>query len=289
MITRIKAMSVISKRKLFEVFISPGYYIAMALGLLLGFFLTVFFVDSIGSSGFRPDLNPVYAFISRLISGVFGPTFVEKLFAEGPFLFALFISFLPVLIYLATSSVFKFGFEKNVGAIELITYGPADGTSYFLASLIKDILLTGIYLILLFVFFVIAAIVNNLVLGFQFFFALFLIFFFSISVYAYGILSSVSTDNEASSLALFIAIFVLFGFIQVGSFALTEGYVRNLSSVLGLIAQWFSPLFFWQGGLDAVDSGKIFDFFFNLMYLVILSSVLLFISHFIIKAKGVRA
>ena len=104
----------------------------------------------------------------------------ELMFATnvmGPFLFTLYVAFLPVLLYLAISSVFRFGLEKKVGALELLAYGPADGTSYFLAALIKDILMTAIYLVLLYLFLLIAALLNNLILGPSFYYSLIVLFF----------------------------------------------------------------------------------------------------------------
>jgi hypothetical protein len=289
MMTRLNAIGVITKRKLFEVAISPGYYIALTLGLALGFVCVFFFADSVGSSGFRTDLNPIYDVASGSLSGIFGVTFVEKLFAEGPYMFALFIAFLPVLLYLAMSSAFTFSFEKNIGAIELIAYGPADGTSYFLASLVKDVVCTAAGIVVLSGFFALTAVLNNLVLGPMFFYSIVLLFFFAVGVFSYGILSSVITDNEASSTALFVVIFAFFSFVQIGSFALTSGYVRNLSSVFGAVIRWISPVFYWQAGLDAVDGGMPALYALDLLLLLLVSATVLVASHFILRLRGVRA
>jgi hypothetical protein len=289
MTARANAIGVIAKRKLFETVISPGYYITLSISLALGLLIVYFFADSVGSSGFNPGISPVYDLFSKGLAGLFGSTFVEKLFAEGPFFFALVIAFLPVLLYLSMSSAFKFGFEKNVGAIELIAYGPADGTAYFIASLVKDLVCIIVTLLVFLGFFAIAALIGNLVLGPMFFFTIVLCFFFAIAVFCYGILASVITDNEASSVALFLAIFVLFTFIQIGSFALVTGYVRNLSGTLSWILCWFSPVFYWHMALEAIDAGNFLFFFGNLGILICLSGVLIVASHFIFKARGVRA
>jgi hypothetical protein len=285
----VNAARVIAKRKLFEVAITPGYYIALSLSLSFGFLLVYFFTEAIGSSGFAPAASPVYDVVSKSLAGLFGETFVDKLFAEGPYFFALFVSFLPILIYLAMSSAFRFGFEKNVGAIELLAYGPADGTSYFLASIVKDLILTAVSLVVLLVFFGLSAVINNLVLGPLFFFSLIMIIFFALAVFSYCIFASVVTDSEASSVALLIAFFVLFTFVQIGSFALISGYVRNLSSILGWIVQWISPVFYWQMGLDAIDAGQGLFFAGNLLALTAVSCLLLLLSHFILKKRGIRA
>ena len=154
---RLRAALVIARRQAFETLLSPGLYVTLALGLLLGFFLVSGFAASIDSAGFNPTLNPVYDMLGRSLAGAFGSAFVEKLFAEGPFLFALLVSFFPVFLFLSISSVFRFGQEKNAGALELLAYGPADGTSYIVASFLKDIAFTAASLALIVAFLGMAA------------------------------------------------------------------------------------------------------------------------------------
>ncbi len=285
---RINATRAIAKRKIFETFISPGFYIALSIGLLLGYFLVNGFVGSIDSSGLNYGLNPVYELIARFLSGAFGETFVIKLFAEGPFLFALYISFIPFLFYLAISSVFKFGFEKKVGAIELITYGPADGTSYVLASFVKDVFFTLIYLVIVVIFFAVSAAVNNLILGPMFFYSLILIVFLAIALYAYGIIASVLTDNAASGIALFLGIVLFFIIVKMGSFAIVSSYVVNLSNVFAWIVKWFSPLFYWGLGLSGIDYGNVGLYILGMFLNLVLTVLLLFISHLVLRIRGVR-
>ncbi len=78
---RLHAASVIAKRRIFESCLSPGFYIAQAVGLLLSYFLISGFVGSIDSSGFNYMLHPLYELIGRSLAGAFGTTFMEKLFA----------------------------------------------------------------------------------------------------------------------------------------------------------------------------------------------------------------
>ena len=82
--------------------------------------------------------------------------------------------------------MFRFGLEKKVGALELIAYGPADGTSYFLASLAKDVLLTLLSLAVLLAFLLVAAALNNLILGPAFTVNLAMLFLLATAIYAYG-------------------------------------------------------------------------------------------------------
>ena len=286
---RAHATTVLARRRILETLISPGYYVAQTIGLVLAYFLVAGFVRSIDSSGFDYQLYPAYELIGRSMVGAFGATFVDKLFSEGPFLFTLYVAFLPVLLYLAVSSVFRFGLEKKVGALELLAYGPADGTSYFLSALVKDILATAIYLVVLLVFLLVAGVLNNLVLGPSFYYSLIILFFLAIAIYAYGIFASCLTDNSASAIAVFLGLILFFIIILMGSFTIVSGYVRNLASVFAWIVKWISPLFYWDFALGFVEVGNWGMFFLGIVLLLVLSAVVLFISHLTIKARGVRS
>lgn len=285
---RMHATSVLARRRVFETIISPGFYVAMAIGLMLAYLLVAGFVRAVDSSGLAFALNPVYDLIGRSLEGAFGRTLVEKLFAEGPFVFALYVGFLPMLLYLAVSSVFRFGLERKIGALELLAYGPADGTSGFLAAFIKDILLTVVYLVVLLVFFAITAALSNLLLGPTFFFTLVILLFFSVAVYAYGVFASTLTDNSASAVALFLGLMVFFLVVLMGTFTIVSGYVRNLSTVFAWIVRWISPLFYWNLAVQAVEIQGWLLYAAGLLVLLVLGAAVLAVSHFILKARGVR-
>ncbi len=213
---RLHAALVIARRQAFETLLSPGLYVTLALGLLLGFFLVNGFAASIDSAGFNPTINPLYDLLGRSLAGAFGAAFVGKLFAEGPFLFALVVAFLPVFLFLAISSVFRFGQEKSAGAVELLAYGPADGTSYIIASFLKDIAFTAGSLALIAAFLWVGAALGNLVLGPLFLASLPVLFALSLAVFAYGILCSVLSANASSALAAFLGILLVFLLVTGG-------------------------------------------------------------------------
>ena len=288
MIYRWHAMVTVGKRRVFETFISPALYVAITIGLVLGYFLVSGFVTAVDSSGLNYLLNPVYELIARSLSGIFGATYVIKLFAEGPFLFAFHIAFLPFLLYLAISSVYRFGFEKNVGALELLMYGPADGTSCFLAFMIRNMLFTLLYSATLLFFFWITALLSNMVLGPQFFYGFIMILFLALAVYGYGILTAVLSKNGSVGTALFAGIVVFLLLIQMGSYTTEGGYVRSLSTVLASIIKWVSPLYYWTQALSYIEYGNIGGFLLSILFLILLTAVLLLVSHFIIRSRGVR-
>jgi len=286
---RMNAAKVLSKQKIYETFISPGFYIAETIGLILAYFLVSGFMKSIDSAGFNYQLYPAYELIGRSLEGMFGTTFMEKLFAEGPFLFILYVSFLPIMFYLSISSVFRFGLELKVGAVELVVYGPADGTSYFMATVIKDILFTLIHILVLSLFLAIAGRVNNLVLGPSFFLSIILVYFLSVTLYSIGIFASTISENSASAIVIFLGINLFFILIFMGSFTIVSGYVQSLSSVISWVIKWFSPFFYWNLGLRAIETGSRGLFILSIVLSLVLSLFVLFFSHIILKHKGVRA
>ena len=288
MIQRLYATGVIAKRRILETVISPGFYVAQTIGLLLAYLLVAGFVRAIDSSGFNFALDPAYDLIGRSLTGVFGASFVTRLFAEGPFLFTLYVAFLPVLFYLAVSSVFRFGLEKKVGALELLTYGPADATAYFLAALIKDILMTTVSLAVLLAFLLIAGSLNNLLLGPSFYYSLVILFFLAAAMYGYGILAASLTDNSGSAIALFLGVTAVFVIVMIGSFAVISGYARNLSSVFAWAIQWISPLFYWNLALRSAEVGNWGMYAVGALLLLALAGVILVVSHLTMKLRGVR-
>lgn len=286
---RARAARIIAKRQVFEALISPGLYIALVVGLFLGYFLVSGFSRAVDSSGFNPQLRPLYDIIARALEGAFGKTFVDALFAEGPLPFAFAVSFLPAFLYIAVSSVFKFGLEKNAGAVELVAYGPADGTSYLIASYVKDLFLVLLAIVVILAFMVAAAAIYNYVAGPELFLTALVAFFLSLGLFAYGILASMLTMNASSSLALFVGIIAFFLVVLFGSFAIVGEYVRNLSTVVASAVQWISPFFYGNLSFKANAAGDSLGFFGGLALLVVLSGVILAASHFIIRARGVRA
>ena len=286
---RFRSIGVIAKRQAFDALISPGFYLTLVIGLLLQYALASGFARAVDSSGFNPPLWPLYDVLSRSLEGAFGKTFVEALFAEGPLPLAFAVSFAPVFLFIAVSSVFKFGLERSAGAIELIVYGPADGTSYFVASYVKDLFLAILAIIVLLAFTVLTAAIYNYVVGPQLIRAALVAFFLALALLAYGVLASMLTANAASSLALFLGIVAFFLAVLLGSFSIVSEYVRNLSSVLAWAFSWISPFFYGALSLRAATAGNGFGFAGGLALLALLAGALLLASHFIMRVRGVRA
>lgn len=285
---RLHSAKVISREKIYETFITPGYYIVLTLGFLLSYFLINGFVHSVDSSGFDFSLSPLYSSLGKTITGAFGEAMMETLFMEGPFLFTFFIFLIPVLFFISFSSVFSFGLEKKVGALELVSYGPSDGTSYFLAVFVRDILFAVLSILLFLLFALAASATNNLVLGPRFLLTLPAGIFFSVVIFAYGILVNGITDNGGSAVILFLGIILLFAVLFFGTLSLAGGYAQSLFNTFSWILQWFSPFYYLGLCMRAVETGNAALFVLGILVSLVLAGGILFISHVIFKNRGVR-
>ncbi len=285
---RIYAAGVIARRKIFETLISPGYYISISISLLISYILIRGFAYSVDSSGFTYMVNPLYNLIGRSLDGAFGKAFVSQLFAEGPYRFTLIISLIPVIFSLSISSVFRFGLEKKVGALELLMYGPADGTSYLIGSFVKDTFLTLISMVLLFMFFQITGTIYNVIAGPMIYFSMIILFVLALSIYAYGIFVSTISNSSSFSITLFIGGIFLFFIIIMGSFTIISSYIRSLASVVSWILQWLSPFFYWQTATRALNTGNIGMFVLSTVLLCGLTTTFLIAGHIALRLKGVR-
>jgi hypothetical protein len=283
------ATRVIAKHQIIEVLIGPAFYVALTVGLLITHFLINGFMRAVDPSGFNYQLTPLYSAIGRLLESVFGRTFAGNVFSEGPFSFAFVASLVPVFLFLAISTVFKFGLEKSSGAIELIVYGPADGTSYVAACFLKDLCLTLVTMVILVIYMAGSAAFNNLLLGQSFLAETAIAFGITLAMYSYGMLASTIASNSASALALFMGIGLLFLLMFFGSFALVSGYPRDFAAVVGWIVQWFSPFYYGNLCVQGAEMGSPVVFGGGLLLLLILTGTMLLMSHLVIERRGVRA
>ena len=169
--------------------------------------------------------------------------------------------------------MFKFGLEKNAGAVELVAYGPADGTSY-LDRLLREGPLprpSGHHRARWPSWSRRRPSTTTLP-GPELFLAALVAFFLSLALFAYGVLASMLTANASSSLALFLGIIVFFLVVLFGSFAIVGEYVRNLSTVVASAVQWISPFFYGNLSLQANAAGDSLGLFGGLALLVVLAS-----------------
>lgn len=281
---RVCAAVVIGRRQLKEALLGAGWWVSLTAALLAAHFVVVLFAGSLDSSGFDPERTPVAGLLSRTLTGAFGATLVDSLFAEGPFLLALFAAAVPVLGWLAMASVFHFGVEKNAGAVELLVYGPVDGTAYCLASFLRDAVLTTAALVAILAFLGIEALTGGMILGPRFFAALAAVWLASLSVAAWGILCSVVAGGASSALAMFAGVMAVFLVVLAGSFTISSAPVRAALATMAWVVRWVSPVHYLALALRAWGFGLVG----SLALQGALAAALLGASHVVIGRRGVR-
>jgi hypothetical protein len=283
---RLHTLFVLTRKKIVETLISPAFPIICTACLVLGYLSVTGFIGSIDSDGINPALNPAFELVIKFMSGVFGESFFHKLFSEGPFAFALIIAYIPVLIYLSVSSVFKFGFEKNTGALELVIYGPVSITLYVIAAFLRNLFFSLVYLTACSIILFFYALLTNTVPGIMFLTVLILLAFLSLAVYGYTVFCSVISANGLASLPIFLGFALFFIVLQLGTLIVTSGYVLNIWSILSWVFQWFSPLFYFSIGFSFLDYGNVFLLLLSIFLFCFLTSFLLTTSHIIAQQKG---
>jgi hypothetical protein len=285
---RVRSGLVIAKRQVLETILSPGLYISLSIGLALGFALVKDFPAAIDSSGFDPSMSPLYDFVDRALAGSIGTALAGSIFSQGPCLLALAVAFLPVIIFTSIASVFRFGLEKNAGAVELIAYGPADGASYLIAVLAKDIFISLSSLVSIAVMLVIGAGLGGLSIGSEFFFALPVIALLSTAILSYGAFFSEISRSAASALSMFLASVILFAIALADSLSIATGSAHVVATIAADIFQWFSPFYYAFISLRAFEEGNAASIAVGLTSMIVLSGGLFCVGHAIATRSGVR-
>jgi len=227
-----------------EPFLNPSYYVAMVISSIIGYLPIRSFIKAIGPQGFRPEQSPLFSNITGAMERLFSSVFVQNLFSEGPFLFALYVAFIPVVAYVLISSIVTYHQHRDQGVIEMLRFGPFDSSGYIIALFIKDIISIFIYAIYLTFFFFAVSRFNNLLLGPMFGWSLISLLIGTLLLCAYGKLSMVATDSTIGSLFLLIAIFSIFVLIQLGTYSIVSESIHTLSSLVSMVTRWISPLYY---------------------------------------------
>jgi hypothetical protein len=285
---RLHALATISRKRASEIVSSPAFYVMAAICLLIGSFLVSGFVSTIGSDGINPAKSPLYGLVFNTLKGIFGELFVGRLFADGPFIIAAFVSFLLFSAYLGMSTVMQFGNEKGSGGLELIASGPADQTSIFLGYFTVNAAASASFLIAESIIFMIAALISNLSLSGAYFAFILFLFLGSLILYAYCALASVITRNAFGALACFMAIFLAFIAAQFGMYGTESESGNIIAGSVSYVIQWISPFFPTNFGSESIEYGSFLLFVLACIYPFIISILILGASHVISKRRGVR-
>ena len=269
--------------------LKPSFYFAVMICSLLGYLPVRSFVLSIGPQGFSPSKSPLFSNITDAMERLFGEMFLEHLFSEGPFLFALYCSFFPMILFMLISSMIIYHQHKDQKVMELLRFGSFNSSSYIISIWLKEIISIFIFLAYLTFFFFIIAGLNNLVLGTIFLNSLFSILFITALLCAYGKFATVLVESPLESISILVGGLLIFLFIQLGNYSIVSENIRTISSTLSLIVKWISPFYY----IDVIQTGLTLSspqlIIFGISGSLFLSLIILWLSIRIMTNKEMKA
>ncbi|MBN2534825.1 MAG: hypothetical protein JXB88_18230 [Spirochaetales bacterium] len=278
---------VITRKKIKETLLNPIFYIIITFGYVIVYIIASGFTDIIRSDGINPEQNPLFEILFSFLTGTSGASFLERLFAEGPFTLALSLSLIPLLLYLLFSSLFKLGYEKTTGALELVVCGPVGVHFYILGSFLRNLFFLIAYLLSITLLSALGAIITNTVLGTVFFTSMIMLFILSLALFSLCIFCSVISRYSFASLAFFVVISGFFTVVHFGTLASVQGNVQDIWQAITGIVQFVSPLYYYMNGLAAIDYGDIAGYVINILILVLISAILTGSGYIISRKKGI--
>ncbi len=268
----IQTVKALSKRDLHSTLRSWGIYIVAFLSFIASSFILKNYLDSIQTDNI--------------------------LISADPLNYPLFISVIIISFYLAILSAISISREKDQGTLEVLFYGPVSSLTYILGKYIKDILTYLVMVVFFLVYFWGVSLLTNL--GFSYgLLKTILVSIFSVScIVSFGLFISCLTGKMRNSIIWLVGILALFLAIQIGQSILLGMPEENMSPVLtylgdtlSVVSQginWISPFSYLTRGIDAVYLDNTLLYGLNILYSLAYSAILLLLSIFILKKKGVK-
>jgi hypothetical protein len=282
------ATLVLAEKRLREVLVSPAFYVTLTVCFLLASSSVTGFVSMIRADGINPSESPVYGLLFNLLRSVFGELFMNRLFAHGPLIASLSVTFFIFIMYLGLSTVSQFGHEKGTGALEVVTSGPADETSCFFGYFIFNAAASLLFLVAITFLFVVGAFIGNIAMSASFFLDVLFLLLGALVMFGYCVLASVLTRSSFAALAAFGAIMLFFFSVQFGIYGTISEGGNRVAGTLAAIVQWVSPFFPINFGNEAVEYGSAAGLVPSVLVPVFVSFVLLAASHLVSRKKGVK-
>lgn len=249
----------------------------------------------------------VYAamFIAFLVSSFILRNFLRGIREENIFIssyplnFPLFVSVVIISFYLVVVSAISISREREQGTLEVLFYGPVSSSSFLLGKYFTDMILYMIILGFSAIYFLGVSLLTNLGFTYLLVKAFLLSIFLASCVISFGLFISSLTGRVRSSIIWLVGILLAFlglwflqnMFLTFPSEAFTSWllYIRKTLFVTQHIINWISPFSYLSRGMESIRIGSVKPFVLNIVYSIIYTVVLLFLSIYILKAKGVRA
>ncbi len=248
-------------------------------------------------------------FISFIGSSLFLTYFLRGISEENIFIssyplnFPLFLSVGVISLYLVIVSAISISREREQGTLEVLFYGPVSSSSFFLGKYLKDMILYLITLGFFAIYFFGVSLLTNLGFTYVLLKGFLLSIFVASCVISFGLFISSLTGRVRSSIIWLVGIllaFVVFNPLPLLAFwgmfmgplpdVLVQWFVylqKNLSIATQVI-NWVSPFSYLSRGMESISVGNIRPFLVNILYSIIYTAVLLILSIYILKLKGVK-
>jgi len=268
----IHTVRALAKKDLYSTLSRWGIYIAAFLSFIASSFILKNFLDSIKENDILISANPLN--------------------------YPLFISTIIISFYLAILSAISISREKDQGTLEVLFYGPVSCPTYILGKYIKDMLTYLVVVVFFLAYFWGVSFLTNLGFSYGLVKIIFVSIFSVSCIVSFGLFISSLTGKMRNSIIWLIGILILFLVIQVGQtilFSIPEEkmspvltYLGNTLSVVSRGVNWISPFSYLTRGIDAVSLDNAFLYWLNILYSIIYSAILLVLSIFTLKRKGVK-
>lgn len=243
-------------------------------------------------------------FISFIVSAFILRNFLQGIKENNIFIsayplnFPLMVSVIIISFYLVIVSAISISREKEQGTLEVLFYGPVSSSSFLLGKYFTDMILYMIILGFFAIYFYGVSLLTNLGFTFALVKALLLSIFLASCVVSFGLFISSLTGRVRSSVIWLVGVLIAFLgiwflqniFLNFPEEAFTSWmlYLRKTLSVAYYVIRWVSPFSYLTRGMESIGLGSMRPFLMNILYSVIYTVVLLFLSVYILKAKGVR-
>ncbi len=249
-------------------------------------------------------MGDLYSGVSFIASSFILKNYLDSIQADNilisadPLNYPLFVSVIIISFYLAILSAISISREKDQGTLEVLFYGPVNSFTYILGKYIKDILTYLLMVVFLLIYFWGVSLLTNL--GFSYgLLKTILVSIFSVScIVSFGLFISSLTGKMRNSIIWLVGILALFLAIQIGQtilFGIPEEnkspvltYLEDTLSVVFQGINWISPFSYLTRGIDSVYLDNTLLYGLNILYSLAYSAILLLLSTFILKRKGVK-
>lgn len=270
---RMHAIKVATKREIRSTLYGIGLYITLALIFL---FASYFFVNStlrtVTDAGIMAFANPITS--------------------------PLFISVGLAAAYLGLCSSLSISRDRDLGTLEVLFYGPVDSVSYVLGKFVHQLLAYGVVLVFALINFYGISLITNVGFSSDIIGIMVLSIFLVSCMVSFGIVLSVSTRRMIVSVVLFLALvlfFLVFSIVHSWIMSLAGQnlstamvYVRMILDNANEFIKWISPVDYYLRGMNAVLRQDPGGYALSILSSTIYSLVLLALSVWVFRRKGVR-